>query len=94
MGIEIECPDCSGHGAVLDPSLRGFRDDPLYTTPPPDPAWINCSACEGEGWRNATDDELADMAEAQAEDAASGESPVTMQEQYIDAWTMKQALRL
>lgn len=29
----------------------------------------------------------------QAEDAASGEPPRTMQEQYIDAWTFKQALR-
>lgn len=90
---EIECPDCDGHGAVKNPNLHGFRDDPAYTTPPPDPARINCTACDGEGWRAPTDDEIAEMAEAQAEDAASGEPPVTMQEQYIDAWTLKQALR-
>lgn len=53
----------------------------------------DCTRCHGDGWCPPTYDEIADMAERQAEDAATGEPPVTMQEQYIDAWTMKQALR-
>lgn len=79
MADEIECRDCQGHGWRLLP----FSVD--ESAPCPD--------CNGEGWRAPTDDELADMAERQAEDAASGEPPVTVQEQYIDAWTQKQALR-
>lgn len=95
MTDQIECPDCDGEGVVKNPNIYGygFRPDPADTTPSPEPTRINCAACVGEGWRAPTDDELADMAERQAEDAASGEPPVTMQEQYIDAWTMKQALR-
>lgn len=93
MTDQIECPDCDGHGAVKNPTLHDFRPDPLYMTPPPDPVWIECGACSGEGWREPTADELADMAERQAEDAASGEPPRTLHEQYIDAWQLKQALR-
>ncbi|AMU89942.1 hypothetical protein ATM17_12935 [Sphingopyxis macrogoltabida] len=52
-----------------------------------------CPACDGKGWRAPTDDELANMAERQAEDAASGEPPVSMQEHYEAAWRQKQELR-
>lgn len=92
---QIECADCDGEGVVKNPNLYGygFRPDPADTTPSPEPTRINCAACGGEGWRAPTDDELVGMAERQAEDAASGEPPRTMQEQYIDAWMLKQAVR-
>lgn len=53
----------------------------------------DCPRCQGEGWCAPNQDEIDAMAERQAEDAASGEPPRTMQEQYIDAWMLKQELR-
>lgn len=51
-----------------------------------------CAACNGEGWRPMTGDELDAASERQAEDAMS-EPPVTMAEQYRAAWGQKQDLR-
>lgn len=85
---EIECTRCEGMGEWDEGPLpaHSAAEEPEYRQ-------VICPDCNGKGWREPTDDELADMAERQAEDAASGEPPRTMQEQYIDAWTMKQALR-
>jgi hypothetical protein len=91
MADEIECPECNGEGEVEHPHLHRYAS--IVAESPPDPVMVECEDCGGRGWRAPTDDELADMAERQAEDAASGEPPVTMQEQYIDAWHLKQALR-
>jgi len=53
----------------------------------------DCRRCQGEGWCAPTQDELDAMAESQAEDAASGEPPMTVQEMYERAYELKQALR-
>lgn len=76
---EIECPDCQGHGWRMLP----FSADDAAP----------CPDCNGEGWRAPTDDELADMAERQAEDAASGEPPITVQVMYEAAYELKRSLR-
>lgn len=73
---ETECPDCDGHGRV----------------PTAEHPAMQCTACNGEGWRMMTDDELADAAERQAERAAS-EPPVSLAGQHRAAWDLKQELR-
>lgn len=75
---EIECPDCSGNG-FIPPQVRMGES-------------MDCTACEGTGWREMTPDEEADAAERYAEDAAS-EPPVTMDEMHRAAWHQKQTLK-
>lgn len=88
---EIECPDCEGEGWVEHPHRHNHSS--IVAESPPDPVKVDCEECNGTGWREPTEDELADMAERQAEDAASGEPPVTMQEQYEAAHRQKRELR-
>lgn len=88
---EIECPTCNGEGeteAVFQNSC-----DSIVAESPSDPVMDECEDCAGKGWRPMTDDELADAAERQAEDAASGEPPVSLDEQHRAAWALKQELR-
>ena len=73
---EIECSDCDGHGERWDAQRVSHQ----------------CTACNGEGWRGMTGDELDAAAERQAEDAAS-EPPATLAEQHRAAWQQKQELR-
>lgn len=88
---EIECRDCNGEGEVEHPHLHRYAS--IVAESPPDPVMVECEECGGKGWRAPTDDELSDMAERQAEDAASGEPPMTVQEMYERAYALKQALR-
>lgn len=83
--IEIECPQCDGWGSTVVKSASGLM---TFRT-----ADDHCPACNGTGWRAPTDDELSDMAERQAEDAASGEPPMTVQEMYEKAYELKRELR-
>lgn len=90
---EIECAECDGHGynniirccgnALASGACCGNGIDDTE----------ECDFCRGQGWRAATDDELANMAEAQAEDAASGEPPMSVQEMYEAAYRLKMELR-
>lgn len=77
MTPEIECPECDGEGFIR---TNGWPFGP------------NCTACNGEGWRPMTDEELEAAAERQQEDNAS-EPPITMAEQHRAAWQQKQDLR-
>ena len=76
--LEIEWPDCQGHGWRMDP----FKPDDGH----------HCPDCHGAGWREMTDAELEAAAEQQAEDAMSEPAP-TLNEQYRAAWDQKQELR-
>ncbi len=49
-----------------------------------------CPECAFEGWREMTDDELADAAEAQEQDRISGEPPITLDEQHARAFAEHQ----
>ena len=89
---EIECPTCNGEGEVEHPHLVG-RYPSIVDECPPDPLMIDCEDCGGTSYRLMTDDELADAAERQAEDAANGEPPVSLDEQHRAAWAQKQDLR-
>lgn len=93
MADEIECPDCNGHGEVCGVNRNRRSRFVGMDDLSPDDFTVNCHACGGEGWRAPTDDELADMAERQAEDAASGEPPMTVQEMYEAAYELKRTLR-
>ena len=53
----------------------------------------SCEFCQGQGWREMTADEESDAAERQAEDRASGEPPMSVQEMYEAAYRLKQELR-
>ena len=75
---EIECRQCQGFGFTMPAERMGETAD--------------CAACDGEGWRPMTADELDAEAERQAEDAMS-EPPVTMAEQHRAAWQQKKDLR-
>jgi hypothetical protein len=85
---EIECSRCEGMGEWDEGPLpaHSAAEEPEYRQ-------VICPDCGGKGWRAPTDDELAEMAEAQAEDAASGEPPVSVQEMYEAAYRLKQELR-
>lgn len=75
---DIECPDCDGDGRIWN------------NADPTSGQVVDCDACHGEGWREPTADEAADMAEAQYHERYSGEPPVTMQEQSAAAWALHQ----
>ncbi len=73
---EIECPDCWGNGVKV---LVGKLSDET------------CPACDGQGWRPMTDDELDAAAEKQAEDRMS-EPPMSLDEQHRRDWEKHQEL--
>lgn len=81
---EIECPRCSGEGEVEHPFLcnhPGPQDEC-----PPDPVMVDCEDCAGTGYREMTEDEMADAAEAAEQERIHGEPPVTMAEMHQAAW--------
>lgn len=90
---EIECPDCNGHGEVCGVNRNRRSRFVGCADLSPDDFTVNCESCDGKGWRAPTEDELADMAESQAEDRASGEPPMSAQEMYEAAYRLKQELR-
>lgn len=85
---EIECSHCEGMGEWDEGPLpaHSAAEEPEYRQ-------VICPDCNGKGWRAPTEDEIAEMAERQAEDRATGEPPVTVQEMYEAAYELKQALR-
>ena len=63
----IECPDCDGEGEIWN------NADPTSGQS------VECDACHGEGWREPTDAEAADIAEA-AWEALCAEPPMSFSE--------------
>jgi DnaJ-class molecular chaperone len=74
---EIECDTCVGSGEVFAPG-GGF---------------MTCPDCDGDGWREMTDEEWNDASEAAWERRCEGEPPMSAQEQHERAWRQKQELR-
>ena len=76
---EIECLDCQGHGAVL------IAIDDATT----------CPACNGEGYRAPTADELDNAAESEYQRQFEGEPPMSfaerseMQAKRDEQWGVK-----
>jgi hypothetical protein len=89
---EIECPECNGEGIVERPVMpeSGIRSDTEYCR-------VECDACDGDGWREMTDDELSDAVEAQEqrryEDFHDGGGQPSLDEQRRAAWAQKQELK-
>jgi DnaJ-class molecular chaperone len=81
---EIECRDCDGNGEKL---LNWTFQNRLHRTVE------QCPACNGKGWREATEEEANDMAADAFSDMCEGEPPLTSQERYEAAWKQKQELR-
>lgn len=77
MTYDMECPDCDGEGVIWN------------NADPTSGQCVDCDACHGEGWRQPTADEAADLAEAQYHERQS-EPPMTMQEQSAAAWALHQ----
>lgn len=77
MNDLIECPECCGNGQTIGPN--GGED-------------IICPLCQGEGWRETTQDELDDMAADAFSDMCESEPPITMQEKYEQAARQKREL--
>lgn len=65
---ETECDECNGEGMIwnnADPtSGQGYE----------------CEKCNGTGWREMTDDEIADAAESAYERQFEGEPPMSFSE--------------
>ena len=71
MSDQIECRDCDGEGVIWN------NADPTSGQS------VACEACKGEGWREPTDEESADIAADAWSDMCEGEPPVSFAERCV-----------
>jgi hypothetical protein len=83
---EIECRQCEGEGRIdrTVGSLWGRVVKSIHE---------DCPFCNGTGWREPTQDESDELAEAAYDRSLEGEPPMSMQERHERDWKKKQDLR-
>lgn len=77
---DIQCDACDGEGVIWNNNDASSGQG------------VQCEECKGEGWREATQDELNDMAADAYSDMCESEPPLSMDERRLMDWHQKQEL--